>query len=164
MFRLVERPVSVAISALVDGDKILLINRERGDYTGLWGLPGGKIEGDEHIHQAAEREIQEETGIDADFEEHLAIVSEHLKEDGEILKHLILHICELEPLHTDFSTTEEGDLKWFDLEEIESQRENLIPSDYFFIERFVKGDEDGCFKCGILKDGSEHTLEKFEKV
>lgn len=159
-----ERPVSVAISALVEDGKILLIHRERGDYTGLWGLPGGKIEGDEHIHQAAEREIMEETGIEADFDEHLAIVSEHLKENGEILKHLILHICELEPSHTDFSATDEGDLKWFDLEDIESAKDKLIPSDYFFIERFVKDGESGCFECAIRKDGGDHHLEKFGKA
>ena len=39
-----ELPLAVAISALIKDNKILLIKRLRGDYVGLLGLPGGKIE------------------------------------------------------------------------------------------------------------------------
>ncbi|MCD6094481.1 NUDIX domain-containing protein [bacterium] len=44
-----ENPLSVVISALIKNNQILLIKRVRGDYIGLWGLPGGKIEKEEHL-------------------------------------------------------------------------------------------------------------------
>ena len=39
-----ELPLAVAISALIKDNQILLIKRLKGDYVGLLGLPGGKIE------------------------------------------------------------------------------------------------------------------------
>ena len=39
-----ELPLAVVITALVKDNKILLIKRMKGDYVGLLGLPGGKIE------------------------------------------------------------------------------------------------------------------------
>ena len=50
--------VNVGIGVITKQDKVLLIKRERGDFVGLWGLPGGKVEECEHIDKAIEREIQ----------------------------------------------------------------------------------------------------------
>ncbi|MGC9310495.1 MAG: NUDIX hydrolase [Candidatus Aenigmatarchaeota archaeon] len=58
-----ERPLAVAIAALINENKILLIKRLKGDYAGFLGLPGGKVEKDEHVSEAAKREILEEAGI-----------------------------------------------------------------------------------------------------
>ena len=79
-----ERPLAVAIAALVHEGRILLIRRARGDYPGLWGLPGGKVERGEHLSEAAVREIREECGVEAAFVRHLGCVSEHLVEEGQI--------------------------------------------------------------------------------
>ena len=84
--------MSVVVAALVINNKILLIKRVRGSYVGLWALPGGKIEKNEHLSQAATREILEESGIHSEFKEHLGFVSEHLVEDGEITQHFLLHL------------------------------------------------------------------------
>jgi len=83
-------PLPVVISALVQNDKILLIKRIRGDYVGLFGFPGGKIEKEEHLSEAAKREILEESGIEASFKNYLGFVSEHLIENGKILQHFLL--------------------------------------------------------------------------
>ena len=114
-----DKPLSVAIAALIDHNKILLIQRLRGDYVGLWGLPGGKVEKHEHVSDAAVRGIMEETGIPAQFKGHLGLVSEHLRENGEIKEHFVLHLCELHPEHTIISRDGEGKLDWFDLASIE---------------------------------------------
>lgn len=47
---------------IVDGRSILLIKKARGPYTGMYDLPGGKIEFGETPEQALTREIKEETG------------------------------------------------------------------------------------------------------
>ena len=46
-----------------DGKKVLLLKRSgKGDNEGTWGLPGGKIEGNESAIDAATREAKEECG------------------------------------------------------------------------------------------------------
>jgi ADP-ribose pyrophosphatase len=54
----------VAVGAVVFKDhKVLLIQRANPPAKGLWAIPGGSVELGETLQQAAEREIQEETGI-----------------------------------------------------------------------------------------------------
>lgn len=42
---------------------VLLIERKHTPYEGMWALPGGFLEMDETLEEAALRELQEETGI-----------------------------------------------------------------------------------------------------
>lgn len=58
---------------LRDGDrtKILLVQRKFDPYKGLWATPGGFIEMDETLEEAARRELLEETGLTVD---HLVFV------------------------------------------------------------------------------------------
>ena len=58
-----RRPPNAASVALIDRDKVLLIQRARKPYFGMWSLPGGRLEPGETPEQAAEREIMEEVGL-----------------------------------------------------------------------------------------------------
>jgi 8-oxo-dGTP diphosphatase len=54
----------VGIGAVVfHNDAVLLIKRKNPPYQNEWCIPGGKIQPGETLQQAAEREIQEETGV-----------------------------------------------------------------------------------------------------
>lgn len=44
-------------------NKILMIKKGKGPYTGLLDLPGGRIEPEESTEKALIRELQEETGL-----------------------------------------------------------------------------------------------------
>jgi ADP-ribose pyrophosphatase YjhB (NUDIX family) len=157
-----EYPLSVAISALIKDGHILLIKRLRGDYVGMLGLPGGKIEKHEHLSAAASREILEESGIESEFKNHLGLVSEHLLENGQILQHFLLHICHLEPKTTEILNDAEGKLGWFNLELLPQLREQIIPSDYQIIEKIVKNRGQVYFNCIVNKTGDQYQLVKFE--
>lgn len=157
-----ELPLSIVIAALIKDNKLLLIKRVKGDYIGLLGLPGGKIEKGEHPSEAAVREINEESGIESDFKEHLGFVSEHLIEGGEVAQHFLLHICELLPKTSDILNDQEGKLEWFDLDKLLDMKDKIIPSDFLMIEKLIKNREKGYFNCVIEKIGDEHHLRKFE--
>lgn len=148
-----DKPLSVAVAAVVRDGKILMIKRERGDYTGYWALPGGKIEQGEHVGEAAEREILEETDLETVFEEYQGLVSEIFGE-----KQFMLHVVELEPSGGEVSGGEEGDVKWLEIESIEAEK--VIPSDRKIIEEVVNG-SGGYFECVMEESDGEHVVENF---
>jgi len=157
-----ELPLPVVISVLTYDNKILLIKRVRGEYVGLWGLPGGKIEKNEHLSEAAIREIFEEAGIQAEFINHLAIVSEHLIKDGNVIRHFLLHICRLTPKSINITNNQEGELSWFDLDMIERMKDQIIPSDFLMIQKIIKNREKNYYNCILEKIGNNYILKKFE--
>jgi ADP-ribose pyrophosphatase YjhB (NUDIX family) len=58
-------PIVATLSVVASGDCILLVRRRNQPDAGLWGFPGGKIRRGETIREAAQRELHEETGIEA---------------------------------------------------------------------------------------------------
>ncbi len=63
-----ERPsvtVDIVIFTLRNNKlQVLLVQRKHWPYAGMWAIPGGFIDMDESLEQAARRELAEETGID----------------------------------------------------------------------------------------------------
>lgn len=58
--------VDVIVSRMIEGaEHILLIQRKHDPYQGSWALPGGFLDMDETLEQAAARELKEETCLDA---------------------------------------------------------------------------------------------------
>lgn len=54
--------------AVFKGDTVLLVQRGRAPFRGLWSLPGGSIEPGESASEAALRELKEESGTTAKIE------------------------------------------------------------------------------------------------
>ena len=57
------RPAVTADIVLLSGDAVLLIKRRLTPFEGCWALPGGFMDIDETLADAAARELEEETGI-----------------------------------------------------------------------------------------------------
>jgi ADP-ribose pyrophosphatase YjhB (NUDIX family) len=67
----------VAVFTFVDGAmNVLLVRRRYEPYQSYWALPGGLMEPDETLEQAAVRELAEETGVTDTYMEQLATFSE----------------------------------------------------------------------------------------
>src|ERR671936_2518070 len=56
-----NRPLSVGVTALIQRDGSLLL--ERRSDSGRWGPIGGSVEIDESLDEALRREVYEETGL-----------------------------------------------------------------------------------------------------
>ena len=82
-----------ASAAILRGDEILLMQRSKGAFTGLWSLPGGHIEPGEKARDAALREVREETLVDAEI---LGLVDVHdvvaHHPDGSLASHYLLAV------------------------------------------------------------------------
>lgn len=62
------RPALTVDAIVVAGDPgnycLLLIERKKEPFSGLWALPGGFVEMNESLEQACLRELKEETGLE----------------------------------------------------------------------------------------------------
>jgi ADP-ribose pyrophosphatase YjhB (NUDIX family) len=68
--------------AVVRQGQLLLVRRASRHGRGNWQLPGGFIEPDETIEQAVIREVQEETGVNAEVEAVLGLRSRYDPDSG----------------------------------------------------------------------------------
>lgn len=56
-------PIPSVGAVMIDDGRILLIQRERGAYAGMWAVPGGRQRRGETMQEAVRREVREETGL-----------------------------------------------------------------------------------------------------
>ena len=61
------RPIVGVGTVVLDGDMVLMIQRGKPPRQGSWSLPGGAQELGETIHEAARREVREETGLEIEI-------------------------------------------------------------------------------------------------
>jgi len=86
-----EAPV-VGVGAVIDeGGRIVLIRRDREPARGRWTFPGGVVELGEMVHEAVRREALEETGLEVEVGELVAIVDRILRDgSGRIQYHYVI--------------------------------------------------------------------------
>lgn len=152
---------SIVLTIVVQDNKILLLKRKKGDFINLLAIPGGKVEENEHIKDAARRELEEESGIESDFKEYLGCVSEILIEKNVIKANFILHLCELIPKTKNISNDVEGKMDWYNLNSLDEIKEQIIPSDYEMIKNFVLNKNKKYFDCIEEKIGDKYYIRKF---
>ena len=71
---------------------ILLIQRNQPPAMGLWSIPGGKLEAGESLVEACRREIKEETGLDIEAKNIVAVVERRVEGFHYVI---IDYLCQL---------------------------------------------------------------------
>ena len=133
-----KKILNIVLSPIIYRGRILLLKRAKEPFTGLWGMPGGKLEFGENLEEAIEREIKEETAIPVKFVSIRGLVNEIFHEVATKTKQAqsIIFVCEVTPSHGSQVASEEGRLKWFKLADLKKFHEQIIPSDYLMLNRF----------------------------
>ncbi|AHC50669.1 DNA mismatch repair protein MutT [Sulfolobus acidocaldarius SUSAZ] len=69
-----ERPLVAVGGVILKDNKVLLVKRRNPPNKGNWAIPGGKVEYGETLVDAVKREMKEETALDVEPIELLAVV------------------------------------------------------------------------------------------
>ncbi len=157
--------LTVVVPIVVHEGKVLMLKRIKPPYAGYWSLLGGKIDFGEHPEQSAVREIREEAGIETELVKFRGILSEVVKDKAtmENVEHFILFVSEMRPKTLDIKSSEEGELKWFDIATLE-QNKGIAPSDIEIVRKILQKEEGiPVHKSDVLKDGLAYYCEAFGK-
>jgi len=117
-----DRPFAAALAAVRRGGRVLLAQRSKGPVIGRWGFPGGMQELGETILAAAQRELREETGIEAEPLKVLDVL-DRIGHDGEgrVQSHFTLICVLLDWRRGEGEPIEEASaLGWFTPEEAQA--------------------------------------------
>jgi 8-oxo-dGTP diphosphatase len=102
-----------------DSIKVLLIRRGGAPFEGCWALPGGYLELDETLEQAALRELEEETGIKLTHMEQLRAF-DALERDPRERVISVAHLAIVDDVaeHQPDGADDASEAAWFDLNEL----------------------------------------------
>ena len=119
----IHQNIKVAVDAVVFGYsdyklKILLIQQKFGTTTNKWALPGGFVKDIETLEQAVIRELNEETGVKANYLEQLyTFGATNRDERARVIT--ISYIALINPKNYSLKAdTDAKDAKWFDINDV----------------------------------------------
>ena len=91
-----QRPLLGVGALIIEGDRIVLVERAKDPLKGWWSIPGGLIELGERVADAVRREVREETGLEVEPGDLHEIYERLIHEaDGKLEYHYVLldYIC-----------------------------------------------------------------------
>lgn len=93
--------------------QVALIERKKPPFVGNWALPGGFLEGDETVEQAAFRELQEETGMHDIYLEQFHVFSSPTRDPrGHIITVAFFALINSENMEL-IATEDAAQAQWF---------------------------------------------------
>jgi len=152
MFQERIQPKIVTLLVIENKGNYLLYRRKRSPFIGSVGFPYGKIHLEEHIAEAAERELKEKTGLSANLH-HKGEVYLTIYNEAELITQMLCHIFTgKNPCGELRTNSSVGDVFWGKIEEV--TKDKLIPGvkqiaklikknkGSFFAEYFLNANEE----------------------
>lgn len=130
-------------SIILNADKVLLVRRSENlkYYPGSWSLPCGKVDSNESIEDAVNRELLEETGLKADYMEIFS-VSEFQKDNNKTRRDLQLnYFVKVSSFEVTLNPKESSNYSWVSIRNLEDW--SLDPFNYRILQEFA---DDYCRK------------------
>jgi len=101
---------------IIEDGKVLLGKRKREPQQGMWNIPGGFLESDEHPLDGLHREIREELGVEIEVGDFLGFfMDKYGPENYDTLN--IAWICKIKS-GTPKAADDVEELKWFALNDL----------------------------------------------
>jgi ADP-ribose pyrophosphatase YjhB (NUDIX family) len=106
---------------VLDGDRVLLVQRGGQPSAGKWSLPGGLVDLGETTHDAARREVLEECGIAVTLAGVVGVVDRVVRdESGRVRYHYVLVDYLGYPESREVRAgTDAADVRWVPVTEVE---------------------------------------------
>ncbi len=96
--------------------RVLLIRRKSDPYAGAWAVPGGFIDMDESLDEAAARELREETGVEVTQLQQLHTFGDP-KRDPRGRTISVAYLAEVDPAQVKPQAADDAaEVGWHDLE------------------------------------------------
>ncbi len=99
---------------------VLLVKRKIEPFKGMWAIPGGFVRLDESLENAAKRELEEETGVKADYLEQLYTFGDVNRDP----RGRVITVCYFALIRSDNiklkARTDVSDARWFPVGEIKN--------------------------------------------
>jgi 8-oxo-dGTP diphosphatase len=111
--------VDVIIFTLSQGElKVLLVKRNLEPFKDKWAIPGGFVRIHESLHEAAKRELEEETGVKDVYLEQLYTFGDPKRDPrGRVITVSYLALINSDTIKLKAST-DASEVKWFSIKEI----------------------------------------------
>lgn len=91
-----SRPIVCVGAVVIDGDRVVLVQRAQPPLQGEWSLPGGVVEVGETLEEAIAREVLEETGLVVDVGAAVEVLDRiHRGDDNRVEYHYVVidYLC-----------------------------------------------------------------------
>jgi 8-oxo-dGTP diphosphatase len=120
-----DRPIVAVGAVILDGDRVLLVQRAHEPLKGEWSLPGGAVEVGETLQQALAREVREETSLEVEVGVVVEVLdSIRCDPDGRAAYHYVIidYLCRVrrEASPAPVCGTDAAAVRWVPLVELDS--------------------------------------------
>lgn len=117
-----DRPIVGVGAILLDGDRVLLVQRGNAPMQGEWSLPGGALEVGETLEEGVKREVLEETGLTVEVVGMVAVVDRIARDNSSRVQfHYVLvdYLCRI-VAGAAACASDAVDLRWAARDELDS--------------------------------------------
>ena len=126
-----DRPIVAVGAVILDGDRVLLVQRAHEPLKGEWSLPGGAVDVGEPLAVALAREVREETSLDVTVGPLVEVLDSVRRDaDGRVEYHYVIidYLCRVRS-GAAVSGSDAADVRWVSASELERYRVNATAAD-----------------------------------